>query len=146
MITIYLQILSTYLCKNPNFKRFFEHVMGALKAPLCPSGTHKFLWGALFSRWVTLNKNCRWLLKSVSESVFNALSDGTFHFTLHGSLQNQQSRELWLASDWLYYFHQSGDGYLSCHRKQNGWYHLKEHWKLRCQKSHTIIFCWRSSI
>ena len=42
-------------------------------------------------------QNGRWLLKSVSESVFNALSDGTFLFTFHGSLQNQQSGQFWLA-------------------------------------------------
>ena len=48
MTTISLQILSTYVCKNANLKRFFEHVMGALKAPLCPSGTQIFMGHAFW--------------------------------------------------------------------------------------------------
>ena len=37
------------------------------------------------------------LLTPVSDSVFIALSDGTFLFSLHGSFKNHQHKALWLA-------------------------------------------------
>ena len=37
------------------------------------------------------------LLRPVSESVFIALSDGTFLLSLHGSFKNHQHKDLWLA-------------------------------------------------
>ena len=50
------------------------------------------------------------------------------------------SRESLLIGS-LNYFHQSGDGYLGCHREQNGWYHLIEHQKLIQKIVSKVTYC-----
>ena len=58
---------------------------------------------------------------------FSMLSQMVPFFLLSMAAYKTSRESLLIGS--LYYFHQSGDGYLGCHREQNGWHHLKEHWK-----------------
>ena len=55
---------------------------------------------------------------------YSMLSQMVPFFSL--SMAAYQTRREGLLIGSLYYFHQSGDGYLGCHREQNGWYDLKE--------------------
>ena len=66
-------------------------------------------------------------LPLVFNTVFYALSHGTFLFSLHGSSKKNSKLR---CSDWLLRnFNQSESGYLSYHGEQNVGHHAKEYWK-----------------
>ena len=80
----------------------------------------------LFSRWVTLHKMVS-DFRNQFLTPFLMLSQMEPFFLLPMAPYKSSRGRLLIGS--LYYFHQSGDGYLGCHREQNGWHHLKKHWK-----------------
>ena len=55
--------------------------------------------GCFLDGWVTVKKNCVTLLTPYSISVFIAISDGTFRFSLHGSFKSHQHKALRLAAE-----------------------------------------------
>ena len=75
-------------------------------------------------------KNGVSLLTPVSDSVFTALSDGIFLFSLHGSLKNHSHKALWLAVGIVSTNQVMVEWATIWNMEQNDWYHLKEHWKL----------------
>ena len=81
-----------------------------------------------------------WLMKSVPDPDFKALSDNLFYYRIprichalfwwylsfDGSPNNQQIE----PSHWLSELLPQFKCFLGYHKEQSGWCHLKEHWKL----------------
>ena len=80
------------------------------------------------------------LLTPVSDSVFIALSDGTFLFSLHGSFKNHQHKALWLAVG-IVSTNQVMVKWATIQSKMNGtiWKSIENLIRNWCQKFHTIL-------
>ena len=94
------------------------------------------------------------LLTPVSDSIFIALSDGTFLFSLHGSFKNHQHKALWLAVG-IVSTNQVMVKWATIQSKMNGtiWKSIENLIRNWCQKFHTILLrvislknkqCWAS--
>ena len=80
------------------------------------------------------------LLTPVSDSVFIALSDGTFLFSLHGSFKNHQHKALWLAVG-IVSTNQVMVKWATIQSKMNGtiWKSIENLIKNWSQKFHTML-------
>ena len=80
------------------------------------------------------------LLTPVSDSIFIALSDGTFLFSLHGSFKNHQHKALWLAVG-IVSTNQVMVKWATIQSKMNGtiWKSIENLIRNWCQKFHTIL-------